>query len=245
MKALQSALDAQAVRYRMYAWGGERVRSFSVLSSDFLPPAKTVASGAEVAGGKPMPGAEVPELPDSAGLSRDAIAEFLFRNEQSIRRIARQKLTRSTRSTFDSEDVMASVLRRMDTLALEGRLRPRSEGELWALVRTIAANTAVSKSRLVERARSFEAEDGAYARELVRRLDCCVSDEEAQLLVLRMASSLRKERHRELFLLRLRGANHAAAAGLLGISEGASRQVWLEVCRELRERFEGEIPSGA
>lgn len=140
---------------------------------------------------------------------------------------------------------MSSVLRRMDVLALEGRLKPRSEGELWALVRTIAANTAVSKSRLIERARSLEAEDGEYGRALVRRLETCVNDDEAHLLVLRMASSLRKDRQREVFLLRLRGANHASVAGLLGISEGASRQLWMEVCRDLRDRFEGENPGAA
>lgn|GEM_PF-968895 len=178
-------------------------------------------------------------------LTRAAIAEFLIRNEQSIRRIARQKLTRVTRSTFDSEDVMASVLRRMDRLAVEGCLRPRSEGELWALVRTIAANTAVSKSRLMERARRLEAEDGDYARTLVQRLEACAGDDDAQLLVLRMAASLDKERSREVFLLRLRGANHAAVAGLLGISEGASRQAWMEVCRDLRRRFEEASPGVA
>lgn len=214
-------------------------------SPDSLPTPVSITPAAEVAGGGSSPGPERSAPAERSDLSRDAIAEFLFRNEQSIRRIARERLTRATRSTFDSEDVMSSVLRRMDVLALEGRLKPRSEGELWALVRTIAANTAVSKSRLIERARSLEAEDGEYGRALVRRLETCVNDDEAHLLVLRMASSLRKDRQREVFLLRLRGANHASVAGLLGISEGASRQLWMEVCRDLRDRFEGENPGAA
>lgn len=172
-------------------------------------------------------------------LSREAIAHYVLSHESQIRAIARRKLTQATRSTFDSEDVMASVLRRVDQLALNGSLRPDNKAELWALIKTIASNTAVTKTRLIERARFLLTEDGAYAYHLLQRLNACGSDDEAQLLVLRMAGTLKNERSRQILLLRLRGATHGAISGMLGISEGACRQQWMSMCQELRAAFEG------
>lgn len=177
----------------------------------------------------------------TAGLGREAVASFVLRHESRIRAIARRKLTQSTRSTFDSEDVMASVLRRMDKLAMEGVLRPRSEGELWALIQTIASNTAVSKTRLIERARFLLTEDGSYAYEFLNRLNSCGTDDEAQLLVFRMAGALEGNRDRQIFLARVRGATHHAIAGMLKMSESACRQHWMRICRELYAAFESEV----
>lgn len=172
-------------------------------------------------------------------LNREAIARYVLSHESQIRAIARRKLTQAARSTFDSEDVMASVLRRVDQLALNGVLRPDNEGELWSLIKTIASNTAVTKTRLIERTRFLLTEDGAYAYYLLQRLNACGSDDEAQLLVLRMASTLKSERSRQILLLRLRGATHEAISGMLGMSEGACRQQWMETRQELQAAFEG------
>lgn len=174
-------------------------------------------------------------------LSREAVAGFVLRHESRIRAIARRKLTAATRSTFDSEDVMASVLRRMDKLAMEGVLRPRSEGELWSLIQTIASNTAVSKTRLIERARILLTEDGSYAYEFLSRLNRCNTDDEAQLLVLRIAGALTGDRDRQIFLARIRGASHHAIAGILKISEAACRQSWMRICRDLFDAFQSEV----
>lgn len=171
-------------------------------------------------------------------MTREDVARFVLRHEEKIRRIARAKLTLATRTAFDSEDVMSSVLRRVDQLAANGTLRPANEAELWALIKTIASNTAVSKTRLIERARILLTEDGEYAYILVRRLQACATDDEAQLLVLRMAGLLKNERARQVFLLRVRGVSHAAVAAALESSEGACRQNWMQMCRELRLVFE-------
>lgn len=172
-------------------------------------------------------------------LSREDVARFVLRHESTIRQIARRKLTQATKAVFDSEDVMASVLRRMDKLAHDGALRPRSEGELWALIRTIASNTAVSRTRMMERARILLTEDGSYAYDFVQRLNACSTDDEAHLLVLRMAGSFSSERSRHIFLMRVRGASHAAIAALLNITDGSCRQQWLQMCKELKAAFSG------
>src|SRR5207247_1975659 len=98
---------------------------------------------------------------------RTAIAEYVLEHRDKIRAIARRKLTATTRRVFDSEEVISSVLRRLDVMAERGSLRPRSETELWALIEAIARNTAVSKTRLIERTTRMLREDGAYALALL------------------------------------------------------------------------------
>jgi DNA-directed RNA polymerase specialized sigma24 family protein len=168
---------------------------------------------------------------------RRAIADFVLEHQTTIRAIARKKLTQAARGVFDSEEVLSSVLRRLDAMAQRGGLLPRSHGELWALVTTITHNTAVSKTRLIEFMRSRLTEDGPYAYELVRRLNACADDDEATLLVYRMMSCLPDATDRQILSLKHRGATHAAAASLLGTTEDAMRHRWMRIRRELCARF--------
>lgn len=168
---------------------------------------------------------------------RQAVAQFALANADKIRAIARRKLTLATRSVHDSEDVFSSVLRRLDTLAADGKLRPRSENDLWGLVVVIARNCAVSKTRMIERAKSILTDDGPLAYEIVTRLDACVCDEEATVLLRRMMAALSDSRDRQILDLQFRGANHAAIAAFFGISPEASRQRWGTVRRKLSAWF--------
>lgn len=174
-------------------------------------------------------------------LTRERVADYLRGKEQEIRSVARRRLTRNTRGTHDSEDVYSSVLRRLDELASRGEVRPRSESELWALAKTIASNTAVSKTRLAERARALVAEDGSYARSLLDRLQAANGDDEAMLLLLRLAQSCDNSDDRQILFLRMRGAGYKVIAETLGISSDACRQRW----RVLRAKLDHLIRSGA
>jgi hypothetical protein len=178
---------------------------------------------------------------DESSLRR-AVARFVLEHGDQIRALARRKLSGPARTVYDSEDVLSSVLRRMDNLARLGRLRSDSEAELMALIATIAANAALSKTKLLERARAQLAEDGAYARELLSRLDGCGDDDEATLLVLRIEASIKDQTDRQVFSLMLKGASHKAIGDLLGFSADASKQRWMKIRRELVERFSrGEL----
>jgi DNA-directed RNA polymerase specialized sigma24 family protein len=178
------------------------------------------------------------------GARREAIAEFVLQHQDIIRSIARRKLTRAARSVSDSEDVVSSVLRRLDGLALRGTLLPRSEGELWGLIKVITTNTAISKTQLIERLRNLLTEDGPYVYEVLKRLNSYTEDDEANLLVQRMLCSLSSSDDRQLLLMILRGSSHRVAAQYLKISEAASRQRWMRVKRELCERFRGGLLDG-
>jgi len=187
--------------------------------------------------GTPSPVPPEGASPGAIPLTRDMVARFVMGHEARIRQVARTKLTSETRGVFDSEDVMSSVLRRMDTLAANGSLRPHNEAELWGLIEMIAANTAVSKTRLMERARMLSKDD-TFAQAFLQRLGTCEVDDEARLLVLRMAGSLNGDRYRQMFFLRMRGATHHAIAGLLGMTDCACRQMWSAICQQLRSGFD-------
>lgn len=172
-------------------------------------------------------------------LSREAVAAWAMQHQRQIRTLARSRLTSHTRSVFDSEDVFSSVVRRLDGLAKDGAIRPNSEAELWALAKQIALNTAVSKTRLIERARRLLTEDGLLAYEIEHRINACVGDDDAALLVHRMYEALESSADRQIFGLILRGASHRAVAQLLGITEEASRQRWMAVRRRLLAWLKG------
>jgi hypothetical protein len=158
-------------------------------------------------------------------------------HQDRIRAIARRKLTANARQVCDSEEVVSSVLRRLDTMAMRGSFRPHSEAELWGLIRAIARNTAVSKTQLIERTRALICEEGDYAHLFLERLNACAGDDEVTLLVQRMLLSLKDPIDRQLLVLVMRGAAHRAIGGLLGISEEASRRRWKDVRDDLVARF--------
>ena len=103
-------------------------------------------------------------------MTRDDVANFVLKHADRIRTVARTKLTSRTKQAYDSEDVVSSVLRCMDEMAAAGSVRPASEAELWSLIKAVAGNRAVTKTRLMERAKSFFDEDGDYARVLHERI---------------------------------------------------------------------------
>jgi DNA-directed RNA polymerase specialized sigma24 family protein len=181
---------------------------------------------------------------DDLAKDREALARYLLEHEASIRAVARRKLTAGTRSVYDSEDILSSVLRRVDSMAREGSLRPRSEAELWALINTIAANNAINRTRLIERARNFLTEDGPYAYELLQRLNAFKTDDEVTLLVHRMLSCLRTAEDRQLLVMYLRGAALNVIAHHLKISAEACRQRWRVIRNLLQERFEAGVLDG-
>lgn len=173
-----------------------------------------------------------------ACLSRDQVAGFVMINKTAIRELARSKLIAVTKGVVDSEEVFASVARRLDRLATRGGVRPRSEAELWALVRTVTTNTAIEKNRLVVRARAMVDNEGAYAQQLLARLEACATDDEATLLVHRMALFLSESAERQILFLMLRGASFPAIAMAVRSTESAVRKRWSRLKATLEERFE-------
>lgn len=125
------------------------------------------------------------------------------------------------------------MLRRVDKVAHDGRLRPRDENEIWALAVKIASNEAISKLRLLKRVDSngFGLEESEFLRPIIDR---CRSDDEVWVLLHRLVERVRPGDDRTIFLLRMRGAAHELIASELGISTAAARQRWSQIIRGLR-----------
>ncbi len=186
------------------------------------------------------PDEQTKESAESLIADREALATFVLLHEGIIRSVARRKLTRATRAVFDSDDVLATVLRRMDQLAERHEIRAQSAGELVGLIVAIAENSSISKTRMIELSRSRLKEDGEFAAGLVRYFNTCETDDDASVLVLRMYGTLRNSISRRIFLLRMRGVGHGVIGKLLGLKEDASKQRWMVIRKELVERFRGE-----
>jgi DNA-directed RNA polymerase specialized sigma24 family protein len=164
--------------------------------------------------------------------STEEISQFLHHRRNDIRRIGSERL-KGMRGRFeDSEDVYSSVCLRMIKMAHAAKLRPRGDEEVWALASKIAENTAISKVRVLKRIQTELAED--EASDLSRFFSVCESDEEATLMLHRLAQRLESGEDRQLLVLRLRGMSHEMIARSLSINPAAARQRWTALMKRLR-----------
>jgi DNA-directed RNA polymerase specialized sigma24 family protein len=176
----------------------------------------------------------VRQATDSRALSRREAAEFVFSREPQIRALARTVLTRWARTITSSEEVFASVARRVDIVASQEELRPCSPGQLWQFVRTMTLNTAISKTRAAARMAQLVEDAGHELTAVQRRIESCRDDEEVLTVLCRVAMALGKESDQELFALRFRGASYNVLARLMGTSEATVRQRWTALCQKIR-----------
>lgn len=86
-------------------------------------------------------------LSDHECADRSMIAAFMLENGPRIRRRVRGKLGTILRRTVDSEDILSTVIRRLDRFAASGKVRAISEGELWSLITRITDAAIADKLR--------------------------------------------------------------------------------------------------
>lgn len=163
---------------------------------------------------------------ESAELLRPVVARFVLQNQHEIRIVAKARLFSTMRSVCDTDELMATVLRRIDQFVHRGMFAPKEPGDVMALVRTVAHNTATSKIRLTQRARAMVREDGQYAQMLLDRLNQCPDDDDAATLITRLMLAIPTWTDRQIFSLRLRGTTHKVAAQAAGITEATARKRW-------------------
>ncbi len=169
---------------------------------------------------------------------REEVAEFILRHEGRVREIARRKLSPGARSAYGSEDVFATVMRRLDALAAKGLIHAESEAQLWLLIRGIVNNVSLHRHRLIESTACRSGEDAEFWSNMHTDLRRCEGDTEAFVLVYEMLMSLEDYTQRQIFMLRLRGVSHRIIAQQLGTTEQAARQRWRLIVAKLREKFE-------
>lgn len=176
-------------------------------------------------------------------LSRRDLADFVYRHESLIRQAAARRLHPGARGVADSEDILQTVLMRLDQLAARGRLDFESEHKIVSLAVVIAQNRATDRTRMVQLARKHASQDGEFARLILRRLEAN-EEEDATILLLEMLTTLERPDDRLYLSLRARGTAHQAIAQALGISHDAGRKRWESIRRRLAEVFAGELSDG-
>src|SRR5262245_42454435 len=80
---------------------------------------------------------------------RDAAAEFVARFAPNIRRRIRGKMNPAMRRLFDSQEILSTLVRRLDEFVGAGQLNAESIPQLWSLLFRIADNSLIEKARVL------------------------------------------------------------------------------------------------
>jgi DNA-directed RNA polymerase specialized sigma24 family protein len=161
--------------------------------------------------------------------SREALAAYLISNRRRVLAIVRRRISRSYRGVIDEEDILSSVLRRIDLMAMNEVLQWRSEAEFWSLVSAISRDLAVDRVRRVARPVPWS------VRAHERSPDH--NNEDTSAAVNHMLASVDDDHDRSVLIARLRGLTWQAASATFGIPVTALRKRWSRLQARLRDRF--------
>jgi len=167
-------------------------------------------------------------------IARRMLADFVLRNQDRIKLLARTRLAQSPRHLCDSSEVFSTALRRLDELVARGGLRPESPDHLWNSILRVVQWCAIEKVRLVNRLRRIIENDGGEVSFLLDVVSRCESDDEVSITVLELMARL-DEQSQLVVRLRLQGADYRAVGQLTRIREDHARQLWHRSIARLKE----------
>ncbi len=169
------------------------------------------------------------------GGDRDALGAFLDRFGDRIRARVRLRLSPALRRLADSQDLLATVGRRLDRCVLDGKLRATGPDELWSLVMTTAHNAVYEKRRLLSRLQRVEGEDAAWARPALEIVSSSSREHEFEGLIERALSAAGSDLDRAIISRWLAGDSLTEIGSTLGLSPEATRQRWRTIRLKLRD----------
>ncbi len=171
---------------------------------------------------------------------RTAAAEFVERFAPRIRRRIRGKLNPAMRRLFDSQEILSTLGRRLDSFIGAGRLNAASVNQLWALLFRIADNSLIEKARMFQSLEAKEGEDSPLAHRVAQQLrERERADPDGPLIEINQALlSLQDGTDREILALWLMGSNHVEIGTTVGLAPTAVRQRWQGIRGRLREMYE-------
>ncbi|RNC80973.1 MAG: sigma-70 family RNA polymerase sigma factor [Phycisphaera sp.] len=160
-----------------------------------------------------------------------------------IRRRLQYKLSGHDRRLFDTQDLLSTILRRVDAMIAKGTLRATTDRELISLVLTMLDNTLIDRHRLMQRIKRLEADDRVWASWV--RIHERPDDEKIAIdTVTELFDSIESADDRLMLSLRLGGASHSMIAEILEISPAACRQRWVSLKREISAMQPKQMDSG-
>jgi len=164
---------------------------------------------------------------------RTACGLFMRHYGDLVRLRIRDKLSVPLRRVLDSEDVLATVTRRLDRIVLDERLRAETDSQLWALVMQIARNVISENARSRRRERAAPSDT-----ELIKRLAATASDEpriDSQSATSWAFRVVEDDVDRLIIQRRIAGDSHERIAALVDLKPSAVRMRWSRVIGMLQE----------
>lgn len=188
-------------------------------------PIETAQSGAQSNPALPAAAALVRSV---AGGDRAAAAAFVLAYGPFLRRRLRGQLSRRLRVMVASDDMLSTVMRRLDRYMSGHSIRASSEAELLALITRISDAAVADKARTLRKLSRAESADLLTARErlLLRGSEEGPSPAETDSLLAGAFESLDSETERQILWLWLSGRSHAQIAEEVSMSHTAVRKRW-------------------
>lgn len=171
---------------------------------------------------------------------REAAARFVLRNEHKIRRRIRWKLGPRARRLMDSNDIVSSLARRLDSYVRDQKLHAPTEAALWRYIMDIALSTTVNKDKSVARSLRLERRDSPWGRATLERSRSEQNESEvrSQENVASALSELIDPTDKQILTLWLMDADYAAISQDVGLSLPAVRKRWQRIRERLRTAYE-------
>lgn len=179
-------------------------------------------------------------------LDRDQTAAFALEHAASIRRRIRGKIGPSIRRVFDSQDIVSTVLRRLDLYISRSNPSVTSESDLWALIMRIAHNAVIDKARIIRRLQATEGEDSEFARLMLDRFNGHAFNCE-RILDLELGAifdHLSSGDDQQILWLWLTGHELVMIGEIIGVSPDTVRKRWQRIRQQLREHIEPQESQG-
>lgn len=179
-----------------------------------------------------------PEQRQMKQLDDNQILAKVQARERVIRSCYQQHADRRCRSSYDSDDLVASIVRRVLVLNQQGRLYFSSEAEFTSLVQLMSQRVAIDRNRTLHALDQFDEEDTEFVRRVKSQLAGTGQASDVTDLILSMLAWLKDPEDQQLVSYRLNGLTLRAAAQRIGIpSKEAAKKRWQRIKEQLCDRF--------
>jgi len=179
--------------------------------------------------------------PINAGIEsrRQRAAEMVAAQRNTITSRIHMLLGNGVRKVTDTEDVLSTAMRRIDSAVLRGRLEASSDEQFYAFVHGVIERTILEKARGAARLRARE----KIAQEI--RMGTPPPEPRGRILVReelsRIGGAIRDPIDREIVLHKGRGLSWAQIAEQVGMDPAAVRKRWSRMRARIRSMItEGE-----
>jgi len=158
--------------------------------------------------------------------------------EKYIRRCYNRYADRRCRPAYDSDDLVASIGRRVLALNQQGRLYFSSEEEFTSLLGLMSQRITIDRNRTLHALDQFDDEDTEFVQRFKSQIVGSGDASDVTDLVLSMIAWLKDPEDQQLVSYRLNGLTLRAAAQRIGLpSLEAAKKRWKRIKEQLSDRF--------